>query len=359
MAKIERPYPFQALVESFPTGGQPPNDMLARMIQENITTQYGRVSTQDYLSRYEQGEFGPLSAAWSPEYAAYVQAANLATPEEIAAANALNESRRLAGSSPPGEVFSQTFVTTEKPSDVAAVTGSDAYILEEMQRKSTVPGGDAYVLEEMQSQGGLLAEHAREVLGVSQAGVNLTPVIAAIAPMAIGALGSIVARLGAMGGPWGALAGVAGSLGIGLLAGSVFGDEEAGGGSGVGGVINGGDTGMSTQLSTTGLGGIQLGGPGLAEPSSKIVVKEWRANNCQFYLVQPSFSKSSRRILCYNRTTGVWTGWKPKKHIVVSANPRVGTLISAAKRIDNQMLRFDRRLGKFRTRTRITHKRRR
>ena len=45
---------------------------------------------------------------------------------------------------------------------------------------------------------------------------------------------------------------------------------------------------------------------------------------------------------------GIWKEWRPQKHIVVSRNPRMGTLISATKRLD----KMNNRLGKiFRKKT--------
>jgi len=45
---------------------------------------------------------------------------------------------------------------------------------------------------------------------------------------------------------------------------------------------------------------------------------------------------------------GIWKEWRPHKHIVVSRNPRMGTLIAATKKID----KMNSRLGKiFRKRT--------
>ncbi len=81
---------------------------------------------------------------------------------------------------------------------------------------------------------------------------------------------------------------------------------------------------------------IALGGPGAAEPSAAMIVKEWSTGTARFYMLTNGY------IACRKRN-GQWKAWRPARHIVVPRNPRVATLIRADKRIDRLMRGLARR----------------
>lgn len=59
------------------------------------------------------------------------------------------------------------------------------------------------------------------------------------------------------------------------------------------------------------VGGVELGGPGLAEPSADMVEKEWHVNydwgTLQYYLVR--LASGRKKILLYNTKTKKWKAW--------------------------------------------------
>ncbi len=131
-------------------------------------------------------------------------------------------------------------------------------------------------------------------------------VMAAI-PAALGAAGLTMPAwlapiLGAAGAGYGIWQALGGGEGEGL-----FGLDILGGGNGGG---NGGGS----------VNGIPLGGPGLAEPSAKTVLKEWHVSynwgRLQYYLVQKP--GSGRWIALYNTRTKKWKAWPWRKpHLAV------------------------------------------
>jgi hypothetical protein len=72
-------------------------------------------------------------------------------------------------------------------------------------------------------------------------------------------------------------------------------------------------------------------------------VKSWSTGTITMFLLQ------NGKIGCYKKN-GVWKEWRPARHIVVPRNPRIGTLISADKRIDRLMRGMQRRLPASRRR---------
>ncbi len=86
---------------------------------------------------------------------------------------------------------------------------------------------------------------------------------------------------------------------------------------------------------------IALGGPGLAEPSAANVVKEWSTGTAQFYQL------TDGRIAVYSKKKKRWTAYRPARHIVISRNPRMGTLLRASKRIDRLWTGISRKAGKY------------
>lgn len=82
---------------------------------------------------------------------------------------------------------------------------------------------------------------------------------------------------------------------------------------------------------------VPLGGPGLAEPPSYMVVKQWNANGAQFYRLLDG------RIAVYSKKRGTWKLYRPAKNIVISRNPRVKNLLSISGKIDRMMRAFARK----------------
>lgn len=85
------------------------------------------------------------------------------------------------------------------------------------------------------------------------------------------------------------------------------------------------------------VGGVPLGGPGLAEPPAEMVAKEWSTGTAQFYQLIDG------RIMVFSKKKNRWKVYRPAKHIVVPRNPRVGTLLRADKRTDRLMARIGKR----------------
>lgn len=73
------------------------------------------------------------------------------------------------------------------------------------------------------------------------------------------------------------------------------------------------------------MGGLEFGGPGLAEPTAPYT--EWQVGNKQFYYVKvmsPTTGKFLRaKVAMYNKDTGQWKVWTlPKPHLaVIGKNP--------------------------------------
>jgi len=152
-----------------------------------------------------------------------------------------------------------------------------------------------------------------------------------------GGLGALISLLGSAAGQ--VLPGLLAKAGP-ILAGTGAGyliNELIGGGGGSGQAV---------------VGGVPLGGPGLAEPPASMVAKEWAVNGAQFYKLIDG------RIMVYSKKKGTWKIFRPAKHIVVSRNPKIGTLLRAAKRVDNYVMRANKRFGKFHRRMRMKSRRR-
>lgn len=117
---------------------------------------------------------------------------------------------------------------------------------------------------------------------------------------AVGAIGGLADMLGL-----GSLGGILGT--VGAAGAGIYGLLQAlglGEGGGLfGNNLLGGDTSY--------LGGVPLGGPGLAEPPSQYVLKEWHVNydwgTLQYYLVK--MPGQSRKIFLYNTRTKSWKWW--------------------------------------------------
>jgi len=117
----------------------------------------------------------------------------------------------------------------------------------------------------------------------------------------------------------GALSGlVAGGVGGAVLGGGVFLDKSL--------ITDGGaETGV---ISGPGAG-TALGGPGVAEPSNSIVKKRWETrvySNTYGYTKINFYLLTNGIVLVYNNSSGAWTSYRPKKHIVISSNPRISQI---------------------------------
>jgi len=86
---------------------------------------------------------------------------------------------------------------------------------------------------------------------------------------------------------------------------------------------------------------IPLGGPFLPEPPAAMVAKEWNTGTAQFYQLIDG------RIAVYSKKKGTWKAYRPAKHIVVSRNPRMGTLLKASRRIDKLWSGINKKAGKY------------
>lgn len=148
-----------------------------------------------------------------------------------------------------------------------------------------------------------------EEMPVSQAGVGLIPAIGGALAPAIAALPAVVTG------------GVA-AAGLGAL------------GAWAGGLFDGG---ASVIPGTN----IPLGGPFLPEPPAAMIAKEWNTGTAQFYQLIDG------RIAVYSKKKGTWKAYRPAKHIVVSRNPRMGTLLKASRRIDKLWTGINKKAGKY------------
>lgn len=86
---------------------------------------------------------------------------------------------------------------------------------------------------------------------------------------------------------------------------------------------------------------IPLGGPFLAEPPAAMIAKEWNTGTAQFYQLIDG------RIAVYSKKKKTWKAYRPAKHIVVSKNPRMGTLLRASSRIDKLWSGINKKAGKY------------
>jgi len=99
-----------------------------------------------------------------------------------------------------------------------------------------------------------------------------------------------------------------GLAGIGAAAGGLYGLAQGlglGEGGGLFGLnLLGGDDFV--------MGGVEMGGPGLAEP--KAPYREWRIGNKQFYAIRPIRKGSGTKIIMYDRESKRWRYWTLKSN---------------------------------------------
>ena len=89
------------------------------------------------------------------------------------------------------------------------------------------------------------------------------------------------------------------------------------------------------------------GGPRLIQVAGRVFTASyfWSTGTCLFVGTQ-------ERYIVYYPINGPAGFYKPRRHIVLSSNPRVGTLIRAEKKVKGLMSNFSRRISSSRKRRR-------
>jgi len=75
--------------------------------------------------------------------------------------------------------------------------------------------------------------------------------------------------------------------------------------------------------------GVPTGGPGVPEPPKYMIAKAWnvKVDSKQYGTFRMQYFRLiDGRCMSYHSPTRTWKIWKPKKHIVISSNPRVKML---------------------------------
>jgi len=139
------------------------------------------------------------------------------------------------------------------------------------------------------------------------------------------------------------LAGIAGGLiagGAGAAIGEVAGEVLAAPGTGE-------EVGHEVIIN-----GVPTGGPGVPEPPKWMIAKAWNVKvDSQTYgtFRMYYFMLTDGRCMSYHSPTKTWKIWKPKKHIVISKDPRVSTLRKLGrlnKRVEKMLKPFQPKLKK-------------
>ena len=73
--------------------------------------------------------------------------------------------------------------------------------------------------------------------------------------------------------------------------------------------------------------------------TSQQIVKTWSTGTAQFYMFQNGM------IGCFKKD-GRFKAWRPKRHIVISSNPRLGNLLKGAKKVNKLLLDLDKQADK-------------
>lgn len=111
----------------------------------------------------------------------------------------------------------------------------------------------------------------------------------------------------------------------------------------VGGIATGALAAPSTfgAVPIAGVGGIPISGPGVPEPPAALVARQWRimvrAEDIGNYWVY-FFKLIDKRIMSYNPRKQEWKIWRPKKHIVISSDPRM-SMVRKLERTYNKVIR--------------------
>lgn len=96
----------------------------------------------------------------------------------------------------------------------------------------------------------------------------------------------------------------------------------------------------------TGVGGVPISGPGVPEPPRAMVAKQWNivTHSATYGTFRVYFFKLiDGRIMCYNPSVKEWKIWRPKKNLVLSANPRLKDL----KKLDRIYTKMTKMVRKF------------
>lgn len=110
---------------------------------------------------------------------------------------------------------------------------------------------------------------------------------------------------------------------------------------GISAMFDGVDAGANMGLFGVDWGDIfGLGQGDIAELTGQRVVQSWNTGTAKFYRTQDG------KIHTFTKT-GVLKSWRPARHIVVSKNPRMGTLLKASRRIDRLWKGINKKAGSF------------
>jgi len=94
------------------------------------------------------------------------------------------------------------------------------------------------------------------------------------------------------------------------------------------------------------VGGVPTSGPGVPEPPRSMVAKQWKikafSKTVGEYWVY-FFKLIDGRIMCWNAAKREWKIWRPKKNLVLSANPRLKDLT----KLDRIYTRMTKMVRKF------------
>ncbi|GAI21636.1 unnamed protein product [marine sediment metagenome] len=92
--------------------------------------------------------------------------------------------------------------------------------------------------------------------------------------------------------------------------------------------------------------GVPISGPGVPEPPRVLVAKQWsiavRSETYGTFRVF-FFKLIDGRIMCYNPSTKSWKIWRPKKHIVISRDPRMSTIRKLERTYDKVIRKLARK----------------
>ena len=123
-------------------------------------------------------------------------------------------------------------------------------------------------------------------------------------------------------------------LGLGMVSGAAYGGTEL--------------AEMTELPLGVGIGGVFPQGGGVGgfngKPPSSIVAYTWDTGTAKFYRLIDG-------KIAVQRKNGVWKIYRPSRHLVISRNPSVNSLLKADKKIDRMMKALARRAG-IRTTTR-------
>jgi len=150
-------------------------------------------------------------------------------------------------------------------------------------------------------------------------GVAAVP--AALPALAIPAIGAVAAYFGIS---TAVVAGILAMLGIDL------GDNGAGQEDGI--ALPGYDWWNPTQQGV--VNGVPISGPGVPEPPQHMIAKHWKIKmeSQKYGTFQMYYWRLiDGRCMSYHSPTKTWHIWKPKKHIVISSNPRIKTLTKLSR----------------------------